>query len=243
VRILLSCLQELRRHSIPAYGFWANYFRKGITEAGHEWVEVPNVDWAEGCTPKSREELQGWRDAAWTNALEWIRGELDSGRKIDLFLSYFFPQQTDPGAIVEIQKRGIPCVNFFCDNVREFTRVPREFHSFNLHWVPEFEALSLYEQAGLKTCFAPMPCWVPKETRSPATTENGQVTFIGSSDHLRRALFAKALSLGAPIKIVGAGWIEDPSAKTETSKKDRSIASVVRNQAKIMRNPLPIAIM
>jgi hypothetical protein len=235
MRILLSCLQDLRQHAIPAYRFWATYFRNGIVEAGHEFTEVPNVDWAEGCTAKSKDELKVWRDAIWTRTLEWVRSELVSGRRIDLFLSYLFPQQIEPSAIAEIKKLGIPCVNFFCDNIREFRRVPREFRCFDLHWVPEYEALPIYKRESLKTCFAPMPCWVPKEARSPEVAENRQVTFIGSSDNLRRALFARALSLGAPLKIAGAGWLENAPTNV-TSKQDRSIASIVRNQAKILRN-------
>ena len=114
----------------------------------------------------SPDEGRAWRDSTWTRTLDYFRTELKVGRKIDLFLSYFFPQQIEPQAIGEIKKLGVPCVNFFCDNVREFTRVPSEFHCFDLHWVPEYEALPIYEEAGLRTCFAPMPCWVAQKLRT-----------------------------------------------------------------------------
>ena len=48
MRILLSCPQSLKQHPLPAYGFWRNYLVEGLREAGHEVVEVPNVDWVEG---------------------------------------------------------------------------------------------------------------------------------------------------------------------------------------------------
>ena len=173
MRILLSCLQDLRQHALPAYRFWANYFRKGIEEAGHEYAEISDVDWAEGCTDLGPDKLARWREKTWNKTLEWIKAELTAGRSIDLYLSYFFPQQVESAAIGEIKRLGIPCVNFFCDNVREFSRVPKEFECFDLHWIPEFEALPMYARLGLKTCFVPMPCWVPRESRSPVVTENG----------------------------------------------------------------------
>jgi hypothetical protein len=99
MRILLSCLQDLRPHPIPAYRFWSTYFKNGIEEAGHQWIEVPNVDWAEGCTSKSPVELRAWRDSIWTKTLEHVRSELNVGREINLFLSYSFPQQIETSAI------------------------------------------------------------------------------------------------------------------------------------------------
>src|SRR5438094_9278569 len=123
MRIFLSCLQSVRPHSIPAYSFWQVYFKRGIEEAGHSWVEVPSVDWAEALTLVSEAKLCTWRDRAWSGTLDFIRRELQAG-PIDLFLSYLYPQMVEPGAIREIQGLGVPCVNFFCDNVREFHRVP-----------------------------------------------------------------------------------------------------------------------
>jgi hypothetical protein len=235
MRILLSCLQDLRPHPIPSYRFWANYFRNGIVEAGHKFIEIPNVDWAEGCASKTGDELQNWREATWTHTLKWIRSEHTAGREIDLFLSYLYPQQVDAGAIDEIKDLGIPCVNFFCDNVREYTNVPSEFHCFSLHWVPEFEALPMYTSAGLKTCFAPMPCWVPAAARTSAVDETSQVTFIGSSDELRRALFSKALSLGVCIGIGGAGWGDDFSTESIRQSPARSILETAWHQVEFLR--------
>src|SRR4051794_4564671 len=128
MRILLSCLQELRPHSIPAYRFWGDYFKNGIAEAGHKWAEIPGVDWAEGCATAGGKELSFWRGRTWNRTIDWAGNELAAGRPIDLFLSYLFPQQIEVAAIAQLKQLGIPCVNFFCDNVREFTRVPQEFY-------------------------------------------------------------------------------------------------------------------
>jgi Glycosyl transferases group 1 len=235
VRILLSCLQDLRPHPLPAYGFWAGYFRNGIDEAGHEVVEIPDVDWAEGCTDLSAHQLHAWRGRSWTKTLEWIKRELGAGRRIDLFLSYFFPQQIEPAAIRELQKLGIPSVNFFCDNVREFTRVPTEFHCFDLHWVPEYEAIPMYRRANLPYLNAPMPCWIPAQLRSLLNRETEPPTFIGSSDVLRSELFSKALTLGTELVLRGPGWSSDPNLQKHQNRTPRSLLSIARSQVNLVR--------
>jgi hypothetical protein len=233
MRILLSCLQDLRQHAIPAYRFWATYFRNGIVEAGHEFAEVPNVDWAEGCAAKSNDELKVWRETIWTRTLDWIRTELGADRRLDLFLSYFFPQQIEPSAIAEIKKLGIPCVNFFCDNVREFSSVPSEFKCFDLNWVPEYEAIPMYKVAKVPYLKAPMPCWVAPVLRTLPERETESPTFIGSADDLRKQLFSDALNLGAELVVRGPGW-SGGSAK-HVSPKLRSATSVLRNQLRFAR--------
>ena len=47
LRILLICQQALRRHAVPAYSFWETYFKQGLIEAGHSWIEGDEIDWAE----------------------------------------------------------------------------------------------------------------------------------------------------------------------------------------------------
>ena len=73
-------------------------------------------------------------------------------RPIHLFVGYFYPEQVEVSAIRELQRMGIPCVNFFCDNVREFVKPPAEYAPFALHWVPEFEALPMYREARIAVC-------------------------------------------------------------------------------------------
>ena len=187
LRILLCCQQAHQRHAVPAYGFWAEYFRHGLSEAGHESLEAPECDWAEGLLPLDAAARAAWQDRTWSNALAHLRRE-HARKPVDLFLAYLYPQQVLPAALAEIRALGIPCVNFFCDNVREFRQVPAEFHAFDLHWVPEYKAGPLYQRAGLSWISAPMPCWVPPDRRTPVETETLPVTFIGTRDEQRATL-------------------------------------------------------
>ena len=234
MRIFLSCLQALKKHKVPAYSFWENYLKQGIEEAGHEWIEALEVDWAEGLVYSPGKELESWREHTWNSTVSQIK-KLHQEKPIDLFLSYLFPNQVEPSAVSDIQSLGIPCVNFFCDNVREFTSVPKSYYCFDLHWVPEHKALPMYKQAGLNFFNAAMPVWVPPHQRIYEHPENYGVSFIGSHDVLREALLAEALKLGASLEIRGPGW-------NSTDNKGKDISPVVnnRNLWKIIANQLNI---
>ena len=234
MRVLLSCLQSLRQHRLPAYHFWRSHFVEGCREAGIECIEVPDVDWAEGLTyPAGGHELLSWRERTWERVLAFARRE-HARQCIDFFLGYLYPSQIEPDAIVQLQCLGIPCVNFFCDNVREFDRVPVEYLPFALHWVPEFEALPIYKSAGLPHAHVPMPCWVPNDLRTVPADELEPATFLGSADILRRDILGRALKAGATFEVRGRGWSEE-SEKSEPSTLKQLNRSLLANQMRLVR--------
>ncbi len=210
MRIFLSCQQALRPHAVPAYAFWEYYIQQGLAEAGHEVVAAPGVDWAEGLSAMTESDRAAWRERTWSRTLDFLRAE-HARRPVALFLSYLFPQQVQPEAVAEINACGIPTVNFFCDNIREFAYVPDAFRPFALHWVPEADARALYIAARLKYIYAPMPMWVAPELRQPAAAENESVVFIGTHDALREELLGRAVADGLPLRIFGAGWLQGPA--------------------------------
>jgi hypothetical protein len=231
MRILLSCLQSLKRHPVPAYEYWRLYFTKGCEEAGIELVEVPGVDWVEGLVYPPGGELNRWHARTWEAVLTFVRSE-HVRRPLDFFLGYLYPQQIAVTAITELQRMGIPCVNFFCDNVREFHQVPEEYRPFALHWVPEYEALPMYRKAGLPHLHAPMPCWIPSELRKTPALETEPPTFLGSPDVLRRDLLGRALNYGAEFVVRGPGWT---NAADKPAEPARSFNSLIVNQIKFVQ--------
>ena len=203
MKIFLAFLQAKRQHPIPACDFWSYYIKNGIEEAGHLWIECPEVDWAYGLVPKTREQQQKWEDEAWTKTLKSLKQNPP-----DIFLSYLYPQQIVPTAVAEIKQMGIPCVNFFCDHVREFNKVPKEFSVFDLTWVPEHKATIWYKKAGYPYLNLPMPMWVEPERRRPKEETNNRVTFIGSKDVQRAILFDEIINKDPqfPLTVYGNGW-------------------------------------
>jgi hypothetical protein len=233
MRIFLSFLQSQKKHPIPAYDFWGRHLKGGIEEAGHEWVEAESVDWAEGLVHRDKSKLSEWRSGAWESTVRQVKA-VHKSAGVDLFLAYFYPQQIDTGAIDEIQRLGIPCVNFFCDNVREFRAVPAEFYCFDLHWVPELAALEMYKNAGLRYVHSPMPVWIAPQLRGHRHPENYGVSFIGSRDVLRERLIAQALQLGAKIELRGTGWGVSPANKNDGGAR-KTLSKSFRNQLNLIR--------
>jgi len=236
MRILLSAQQSLKTHAIPPYKHWREYLVKGLLEEGHEILEVPNVDWAEGLTYHDRAGIEEWLERTWSATKTFVFAEHEK-TPIDLFLSYFYPQQVDTAAIEQFQKKGIPCVNFFCDNVRDFTKLPSQFKPFALHWVPEFEALPLYKRAALPYINAPMPCWIPPDVRTVPSVESEPPTFIGSSDILRQDLLGKAILEGADFLVRGAGWAQDETISAAPAQKSekKSLSTLINNQVSFVK--------
>jgi hypothetical protein len=209
LRIFLCCQQDLESHPIPAYRFWAGYFRSAFAEAGHACLEAPGCDWAAGLVLMSRDARTAWLESTWQRAVDWIRAE-HARQPIDLFLSYLYPEQVHPGGLSEVRALGIPRVNFFCDNVRMFRRPPREFAHFDLNWVPELPALAMYRKARLPFIHAPMACWVEPKWRKPPLAESLPPTFVGTRDGQRERLFAEAYQLGLQMDLRGSSWADEP---------------------------------
>ncbi|MGZ3752607.1 MAG: glycosyltransferase family protein [Mucilaginibacter sp.] len=203
MRIFLSFLQGWPDHPIPAYSFWQHYIKNGIEEAGHQWSECPDVDWALGLVPKSDLEQEKWKDEAWGRTVTWLKEH-----PADLFLSYLYPRQIDVSAIREIQKAGTPCVNFFCDHVRDFKKLPAEFGVFDLNWAPEHKAIKLYAKNGYPSINLSMPMWVEPKYRIFREETNRQITFIGSKDIQRKLLFEHIIQKepSLPLAVYGKGW-------------------------------------
>lgn len=203
MKFFLAFQQSENVYPIPAYSFWQHYIKNGITEAGHEWAECPGADWALGLVAQPRSAHANWKQETWEKTVAWLKKN-----PANIFLSYLYPAQVDGPAIAEIQKMGIRCVNFFCDNVREFTAAPPEFKVFDLNWVPEYKAANWYKVAGFSFVNLPMPVWVEPAHRVLKEETNGQVTFIGSKDIQRKILFENLMSHHPDINLAvyGSGW-------------------------------------
>lgn len=171
-----------------------------------EWLEIPGLDWAAGLVPYEQEPaLRAWKADTWEKTVDYIR---QNRGRFDLFLCYLYPKQIDVSAVKEIRKMGVPCVNFYCDHIREFFTPPEELRVFDLMWVPEFEALPMYRSAKVDHIHLPMPVWVAPEYRIQVAEENSSVSFIGSKDGLRARLISQVIAGGLPLEIRGSGWAE-----------------------------------
>lgn len=227
--IYLAYLQSKIQHPIPAYSFWEYYIKNGIEEAGFRWAES-DVDWAEGLMYSSDKiKLSDWKTKTWEKTIKDLKYK-HAKKPIAFFLSYLYPHQVDKQAIKVIQKLGIPCVNFYCDNVREFSKAPKEYAVFDLNWVPEYKALKMYRKANYPHIHLPMPMWVHPKHRIINKTQNTAVSFIGSKDVQRLLLFEELSKKDINLNIYGAGWQNINNLNTETLKPSISTITTLKNQ-------------
>jgi hypothetical protein len=235
MKIFLSFLQGKPGHPIPAYGFWEYYIKQGLQEAGHQWYECTDVDWAYGLVNQDKQSFSAWKTTAWEKTVDYLKKT-----PVDLFLSYLYPHQVDTAAIRTIRGMGIPCVNFFCDNIRTFRRIPEEYAVFDLNWVPEHKALDLYNRRNIPCIHLPMPMWVAPEHRVAREERLPQITFIGSRDIQRLLLFEEiaALTTSLPLTVYGEGWLPAPAGSKARSERHPSygIAARLQHQAEIIRS-------
>jgi hypothetical protein len=234
MRILLSFLQDFtsQPHDIPSYRFWTYYVKNGIEEAGMQWIEVPGLDWAAGLVPYENDPaLQQWKQQAWEQTISYIKA---NRQNLDIFLCYLYPKQIDIQAITQIKAMGLPCVNFYCDNVRSFSKLPPEFKVFDLMWVPEFEASAMYQKSRVSYINLPMPMWLEPKYRNLPVEEKNAISFIGSKDELRAQLLGDAISNGLSLQIRGAGW--DTTGDKQLNLPASTLSSKITNQLNLVRN-------
>lgn len=229
MNIFLAFFQANKQHPISAYSFWEYYIKNGIEEAGHSWAEG-TVDWAEGIVySHDTIKLEQWKSKTWDTVLKEIKKQ-HGLKPISVFLSYLYPHQIDKQAIIDIQSLGIPCVNFFCDNVREFKNAPLEFSVFDLNWVPEYKAIDMYKKAKYNFIHLPMPMWVKPDYRNIASIENNEISFIGSKDIQRTMLFEEIVNRNIDLKIYGAGWLKTEEEFHLTKKAKANYLLTAKNQ-------------
>lgn len=205
MNVFFCCFQAPRKYETPPYEHWIANFTRPMHQLGHQVLEPQNIDFALPFIHRNESSwLKVYREETSDELLSQVK-RTHERTGIDLFFSYFYEFHVLPSAIEEIGKLGIPTVNFFCDNLREFHSVQPLINSYSLNWVPEKEACILYEKARAPYVYLPMAA-DPADCHARGERELSQVTFVGSSDGLRTRLFSDVLKNGTRLQIYGAGW-------------------------------------
>lgn len=212
MNVFLCCLQSPNRWAIPSYNYWRENFKPSLEALGWDVIEPKGLDLAE---PIARSRDSAWYRHGRPRLGEALYEAVKSAHEkagVDLFFSYFFSSHVHPDVLVAIRDLGIPVVNFFCDNMRQFESVRPLVRAVTLNWVPEVEALPAYRALRAPAIHLPMAV----NARFYGFQDGGelpQVSFIGSGDHLRMKLLAPVVSTGLPLRIFGLGWGQEPAER------------------------------
>jgi glycosyl transferase family 1 len=205
VNVFLCCLQSPHRWAIPGYGFWRENFKPALEALGCRVIEPQGLDLAE---PLARWWDSEWLEGGRTRLGEALLAQVKAAHRtsgIDLFFSYFYSAHVHAGVLEAIRDLGIPVVNFFCDNLRQFESVQPLARSVTMNWVPEADALPLYRALQAPAIHLPMAVH-PGSYRPDRGAELPQVTFVGHADYLRMQLLDAVVDSHVPLRIYGDGW-------------------------------------
>ena len=189
---------------VGASRVWQVAFVDTLRSMGHRVFEA-SFDWLSAFVPVLNPSLT--REMRSESLLAEVQ-RIHDDKGIDLFLSYFYDQHVDAEAIRLIGKLGIPTVNFFCDNIRLPKGIEQIKRAFTLNWVPEWEAVSVYQKLKIPHIYLPMAA-NPSLYRPMAPLKERELVFVGGADPERYALVASLLRSGVAIEVFGFGWLSD----------------------------------
>ena len=125
---------------------------------------------------------------------------------LHLFLSYFYNAHFDPAGFDELERMGIPSVNFYCNSIYQFELVADIAAKVNYSWHAEKHARCLYKAVGAN------PVWVQMgadpQTYHPivGTRRLAKACFVGQRYADRDRWIASLIRAGIPVEIYGHGW-------------------------------------
>src|SRR5437762_6528924 len=135
------------RHSIdPGLyygGLWSGNFYPALREVGHEIVEsqvdlLPLSRFMQIGADFTPDEL-ATRARITERIVDEVKRAHDE-RPLDLFLSYFYNAHFDPAGYEEIDRIGIPTVNFYCNSTYQFELVTEIAAKARFAWHIERDA-------------------------------------------------------------------------------------------------------
>lgn len=208
LNVFLCSLQSPYEWDIPSYGFWRENFKPALEALGCTVLEPEGLDLAE---PLARAHDPEWHARDKLHFGERLFAAVKAAHArtgLDLLFGYFYADHLNPDVLSAVRDLGIPVVNFFCDNLRQFESVRPLARAVTLNWVPEQKAIPLYRELGAPAIHLPMGV-NPSYYAMPDGEEIPQISFIGYADHLRMKLLEPALDAGLPLRIYGRGWTLD----------------------------------
>jgi spore maturation protein CgeB len=213
------------RHSLdPGQYFgslWSGNFYPALRQLGHELIES-QVD----LLPASR-FMQIARDftpqelAVRGNLTQAIVDEVKKAhaeRPVDLFLSYFYASHFDPAGFDDVDRLGIPVVNFFCNSLYQFELVAPIAARARWSWHAERDARPRYEAIGARPVWVQMAADPEVYRPIPDLPREPSACFVGQR-YADRDRWARALvEARLPLALYGQGWLLEKSrAPSSTS--------------------------
>src|ERR1035438_8219144 len=127
---IFAVLPSSPNSSLPQSVTWYRNLGEPLLDLGHDVVFLPVDDGIEARRTRSRSKRQIFSE----RMVDRFKTE-HARRPFDLFLGYVMEGMVEPSAIDEIRRLGVPCCNFSCNNIHQFSLVAElSCHfDYNLH--------------------------------------------------------------------------------------------------------------
>ena len=207
MRIFLASHSSANTTALPSSRIWHINLDLSLKQMGIQLL-LPSFDVAEqhlACVYGKSDRTPAESRAYYSERL-W--DDVQAAHKtegIDLFFSYYYSASIDPGVIELIRELGVPTVNFYCNSISHFELIEEIAPHFDLCWVPEREALPLYEGIGANAVHLPMAA-NPQVYHPYDLPVEYDVTFVGQRYLNREAYLAYLYFAGVDVRVWGPKW-------------------------------------
>jgi hypothetical protein len=193
--------------------------RRSLEDMGHELVRFDFPGWPDDADPAWQRH---GKPATNDRLLARFRSALRDG-PIDLFFGYLYSSVVYPATIQEIQRSGVPTVNFSCNNVHQFDLVRDIAPHFDACIVPERAAVSSFASVGARPLRIQLAA-NPRVYRPLPEPRRFDVSFVGQR-YADRADFLLYLSRhGVQVHAWGAGW--QPAKRLDVAHVKAALALI-----------------
>jgi spore maturation protein CgeB len=211
-RFLMRIYTAVRHANDPKQfygGLWSGNFYPALRRLGHEIIEsqvdlLPASRFMERAEHFTADQLRIRSDITQRIVDEVKAAHMVS--PIELFLGYFYNAHFDPAGFSELDRLGIPTVNFYCNSIHQFELVAAIAAKVGFAWHAEKHARHSYLKAGAN------PVWVQMaadpEVYRPRTgiRREPKSCFVGQKYADRDRALATLIRAGVPVEIYGSGW-------------------------------------
>jgi hypothetical protein len=203
-------------------GLWSGNFYPGLRQLGCQIVEsqvdlLPASRFMQIASNFSAEQLE-IRARITDKILEEVR-VAHREKPIDLFLSYFYNSHFDPEGFGELQRIGIPTVNYYCNSMYQFELVADIARKVNFAWHTEKAAAPLYRQVGAHPVWVQMGADPELNRPMEGVFRQPKACFVGQRYADRDRHMAALVTAGIPVEIYGPGWGADEPPTSESPSR------------------------
>jgi hypothetical protein len=168
---------------------------------GHDVVFLPVEDGLEARRTRNRSKRQLFSEGM----VDRFKRE-HARRPFDLVLAYVMEGMVEPSAIDEIRRSGVPCCNFSCNNIHQFSLVAELSCHFDYNLHSERAARQKFLDIGATPLWWPMAA-NPNYFKPLDVPRTMPVSFLGGNYALRTRYILALLREDVDVHAFGPGWL------------------------------------